>query len=56
MRTTPGHGIAAFKKWSEDEIQLNDSLEECKYKVHSAFCGKDKCLIVVVRFLLDAVS
>jgi len=38
MRTTPGHGIAAFKKWGDDEISLNQQLQDCKYKVHQAFC------------------
>ena len=40
LRSTPGHGIEAFKKWDQDTINLNNQLQECKYKVHEAFCGK----------------
>ena len=39
MRSTPGHGVEAFKKWNEEEVQLNDQLQECTYKAHQAFCG-----------------
>lgn len=38
LRSTPGHGIEAFKKWDQDTINLNNQLQECKYKVHEAFC------------------
>merc|ERR1719391_400459 len=38
LRSTPGHGIEAFKKWDEDTINLNTQLQDCKYKVHQAFC------------------
>lgn len=41
MRTTPSHGIEAFKKWGEDEKMLNDHLERCKADVHKAMCGKN---------------
>merc|ERR1712241_928807 len=38
LRSTPGHGTAAFQKWDEDAINLNKTLQDCKYKVHVAFC------------------
>merc|ERR1719419_1567639 len=38
LRSTPGHGTAAFQKWDEDAINLNQTLQDCKYKVHVAFC------------------
>jgi len=38
LRSTPGHGIEAFKKWDDDTINLNNQLQDCKYKVHQAFC------------------
>ena len=40
LRSTPGHGIEAFKKWDDDTVNLNNQLQDCKYKVHVAFCGK----------------
>ena len=40
LRSTPGHGTAAFQKWDEDAINLNKTLQDCKYKVHVAFCGE----------------
>ncbi len=39
LRTTPSHGIAAFQKWNEPEVLLNNQLQQCKNDVHKAFCG-----------------
>ena len=40
MRTTPGHGVEAFKKWNSEEMELNNHLQDCTYKAHVAFCGE----------------
>jgi hypothetical protein len=39
MRTTPSHGTAAFQKWGDAEVLLNEQLDQCKEEVHKAFCG-----------------
>ena len=38
MRKNPGHGVAAFRKWKEDEIALNAALESAQEGVHTALC------------------
>jgi hypothetical protein len=40
LRSTPSHGTAAFQKWNEPEVLLNNQLSQCKDEVHKAFCGK----------------
>merc|ERR1739844_342131 len=36
MSTTPGTGVEAFSKWSEEELELNKKLEKAKEAVHTA--------------------
>jgi len=38
LRTTPSHGVAAFQKWNDPEIKLNDQLTKCQEDVHQALC------------------
>jgi len=38
MRSSPSNGVAAFTKWSNDELELNNKLEAAKTNVHKALC------------------
>jgi len=38
LRTTPSHGVAAFQKWNEAELKLNEQLTKCQEDVHQALC------------------
>ena len=38
MRSSPSTGVAAFSKWSQEEIELNIKLETAKTNVHKALC------------------
>merc|ERR1711992_41752 len=38
MRSSPGTGVAAFTKWSTEELELNRELETAKDKIHRALC------------------
>ena len=39
LRMTPSHGTAAFQKWNDAEVVLNNQLQQSKDDVHKAFCG-----------------
>ena len=38
MRSSPSTGVAAFTKWSSEELELNTKLEAAKANVHLALC------------------
>merc|ERR1719510_2865756 len=38
MRSSPSTGVAAFNKWSTEEVELNRELESTKDKIHRALC------------------
>ena len=38
LRSSPSAGVAAFNKWSAEEMELNRELEAAKEKVHCALC------------------
>ena len=38
MRSNPGQGVAAFRKWGADEAALNGALRDAMDGVHDALC------------------
>jgi len=38
LRSSPSTGVAAFNKWSTEEVELNRELESTKDKIHRALC------------------
>ena len=38
LRSSPSTGVAAFSKWTQDEVELNNKLECAKCNVHKALC------------------
>ena len=38
MRSNPGQGVAAFRKWGDDESALNNALRSAMDGVHAALC------------------
>lgn len=38
LRTTPGTGVAAFKKWNPEDVELNKKYLQTKDAVHEALC------------------
>ena len=38
FRSNPGQGVAAFRKWGDDETALNGALRSAMDGVHAALC------------------
>jgi len=58
LRTTPSTGVAAFTKWSHQEILLNNNLQKCQDCVHEAFCDNidTRTVLESIRELITAAN
>ncbi|KAL5007800.1 hypothetical protein ScPMuIL_016606, partial [Solemya velum] len=50
LRSTPGHGVAAFEKWTNEELTLNKKYLDTRDIVHEAMCDS-----VNTRACLEAI-
>ena len=51
LRSSPATGVAAFTKWSNDEMELNRELEAAKEKIHCALCDN-----IETRTVLETIK
>ena len=56
LRSSPSTGVAAFNKWSTEEVELNRELEATKDKIHRALCDNidTRTVLETIRELVTA--
>eukprot|EP00095_Tigriopus_kingsejongensis_P008856 snap_masked-scaffold15_size728074-processed-gene-4.6 protein:Tk08856 transcript:snap_masked-scaffold15_size728074-processed-gene-4.6-mRNA-1 annotation:"hypothetical protein L798_02588" len=58
LRSTPGHGVEAYQKWTPDEVELNLKLQICADDVHGALCDNvdTKAALEAIRIFVGHVN
>jgi len=58
LRSTPGTGVAAFSKWTKEEVDLNNKLAKCQDNVHAAFCDNidTRTVLEALRVLITSTN
>ncbi|XP_059079587.1 cysteine--tRNA ligase, cytoplasmic-like isoform X1 [Tigriopus californicus] len=58
LRSSPGHGVEAFQKWTDEEVELNKQLQTCSEEVHKALCDNvdTRTALEAIRTLVTQVN